>query len=151
MDMVASNDKQVAPMMNLVVTFRVGYQRCALPLGAVLQVVRLPALVPIPGAPAEICGLLDLHGMLLPTLNSHVLIGETPAATLDSHVLIIGAANVPRFAMLVDQVEQVQPFDHANFGPLKGGADFLMGALRDQIGTLLVLDPMILEAHSNIL
>src|SRR5262245_43733472 len=50
----------------LFVTFKIAYQYCALPLAETLEVVRLPALVELAGAPPTLCGLLNLRGRYIP-------------------------------------------------------------------------------------
>ena len=60
----------------LIVSFRLGSQQYSLPVAAVCEVVRLPALVTLVGAAPALCGLLNLRGLYLPVFDGRLLIGE---------------------------------------------------------------------------
>jgi purine-binding chemotaxis protein CheW len=131
----------------LVVTFKVGRQTYALPLDAVLQVVRLPALTVVPDAPPTLCGLLNLRGTFVPVLNGRVMLGEPPAADLTSQVLVLGVG-VPTHSLLVDEVDAVRRFPSASFAPFVDGSALVLGLLRDRDEAVVVLDPEALAARA---
>jgi purine-binding chemotaxis protein CheW len=87
----------------LVVTFQIAHQRYALPLDVALEVIRLPALVGLAGAPPRLCGLLNLRGRYLPVLDGRVLVGEPAECDLNSQIVIAGRGT-PELGLLVDQV-----------------------------------------------
>jgi purine-binding chemotaxis protein CheW len=61
------------------VVFKLGQQQFALPVAQVSSVVPRPALIPLPGAPADLIGLLRLHGELCPVIDIRARLG-LPAA-----------------------------------------------------------------------
>lgn len=131
----------------LVVTFRVGRQHYALPLTAVLQVVRLPALTVVPGAPPTLCGLLNLRGSFVPVLDGHVLLGEPGSISLESQLIVIGAANgAPRVSLLVDEVDTVRAFAPASFTALASTNALVSAMLYERDTSVMLLDPEALVA-----
>lgn len=131
----------------LVVTCRIAGQSYALPITAVLQVVRLPQLTYLVGTPPEICGFLNLRGALLPVVSGRILVGAAQEWNLDSHVVIIGdGSGRPALGLLVDTVDQVQRCAVDSFVPLNHGAAYISGALRSQVEQALLFDPQLLIA-----
>jgi len=128
-------------LSELVVTLRIGRQRYALPLESVSQVVRLPDLTDIAGAPPTLAGMLNLRGSFLPVLDGHALIGDRSAYTLDSSILVIVLGGAPILGLLVDEVEDVYPIPAAHIVDLTGGAAFIRGIMHDGEGTVILLDP----------
>lgn len=125
----------------LLVTFRIGAQRYGLPVDTVLEVVRLPALVTLAGAPPAICGMLNLRGRFIPVLSGHELVGETPAYTLSSQIVIAGEKG-PELGVLVDQVEDVYSLRAEQLVPLREGtiAPFLEGVIEADEGAVVQLN-----------
>ncbi|MFV9505088.1 MAG: chemotaxis protein CheW [Oscillochloridaceae bacterium umkhey_bin13] len=134
----------------LVVTFKVGRQSYALPLGVVLQVVRLPALTTVPGAPPGLCGMLNLRGNFIPVLDAHVILEEPPSVGLESQILVLsnGIGERPVCSLMVDAVEMVRQFPPGSFAPLTNGNDLVVGMLRERDEAVVVLDAEALAAHA---
>lgn len=129
------------------VTFDIAGQQYGLPLAAVLQVIRLPALLALAGAPPLVCGLLNLRGHYLPVLDGRLLIGEPPRADLSSQIVIVGRAagdsGQPRLGLLVDQVLDVGLMQAAQFTPLRRGAasETLAGVFNTGQSSVVIFDP----------
>jgi purine-binding chemotaxis protein CheW len=108
----------------LFVTFKIAFQLYALPLATALEVVRLPALVELAGAPPTLCGLLNLRGRYLPVLDARTLMGAPATYDLNSQIVIAGRG-VPELGLLVDEVrdvctvaaERVAPINRADVAP----------------------------------
>lgn len=90
-----------------VVTFLIGPQRYALPLGQVVEVVKIPALLQLAGAPPALRGLLNLHGQHLPVLDGRVLLGLAPSHDLAIEVIIAGHG-APLVGLVVDVTSAVE-------------------------------------------
>lgn len=133
----------------LVVTFRVGRQSYGLPLDAVLQVVRLPALTVVPGAPPQLAGLLNLRGSFVPVLDGRALLGEPPEVSLQSQVLVLGAAAAPTLSLLVDAVAAVRRFPPGSFTALASPNGLVAGMLHERGEPVVVLDPEALAAAAR--
>jgi purine-binding chemotaxis protein CheW len=92
--------------MTMLVTFQLAHQSYGLPLRTVIEIVQLPALVTLVGAPPTLCGLLNLRGQYLPVLDGRTLVGELPHYALSNQIVIAGH-NQPELGLLVDQVQEV--------------------------------------------
>jgi purine-binding chemotaxis protein CheW len=141
-------DESAIAAAPLVVAFRIGRQRYALPLDTVLQVVRLPDLISIAGAPPLMAGLLNLRGRFLPVLDGRALMGEAREHTLESCILVLAAASgEPALGLLVDEVDAVRRFPAGSFAPIERSADFVLGMLRDSEESAIVLDAVAMHGH----
>ncbi|RRR74401.1 MAG: hypothetical protein EI684_07195 [Candidatus Viridilinea halotolerans] len=127
----------------LVVTFKVGRQIYALPLSAVLQVVRLPALTVVPGAPLGMCGMLNLRGHFIPVLDARVILGETSAVSMESQVVILsaGISGHAEAGLLVDAVDTVRHYPPGSFAGMANGDVIVVGILCEGAESAVVLDP----------
>jgi purine-binding chemotaxis protein CheW len=120
------------------VTFVVGSQEYGLPVADVLEIVPMPALLTLAGAPASLVGLLNRRGAYLPVLDSRVLVGEPVQYDLNQYIVIAGraAGNLQQAAallgLLVDRVCDVHMFEAESLTPLSSGtaAPFLRGVAR---------------------
>lgn len=126
----------------LAVAFRVARKHYALPLDAVLQVVRLPSLTLLPDAPPGYCGLLNLRGRFIPVLDARTLLGEAPVATLESQLMIltIGRTGEPRCGLLVDAVDDVRHYAASSFAGLTTASPIVAGVLAAGDAPVIVLD-----------
>ena len=134
-----------APLV--IVSFQLGAQQYGLPIEAVREIVRLPALIALTGALPALCGLLNLRGFYLPVLDGRVLVGETPHYSLNSQIILIGHSR-PKLGLLVDQVERVTTFSRASRTPIQRGvaAPLLDSIIDDEQGAIILLDLAVLAA-----
>jgi purine-binding chemotaxis protein CheW len=117
--------------LSSIVGFQLGSQQYGLPVEAVCEVVRLPALVTLAGAAPELCGLLNLRGLYLPVFDGRVLIGETAEYELSQQIVIIGRAR-PELGLLVDRVDDVIELPGAARAQLQhSAASLLLDSLVD--------------------
>jgi purine-binding chemotaxis protein CheW len=137
----------------LSVTFRIGPQQYGLPVSAVIEIVRLPALLTLAGAPPTIIGLLNLRGYYLPILDGAILLGETPHYDINSQIIITGTIGQdgtinPQMGLRVDQVIDVRTLDPNQHTPLRDtiSADFLTSVITDNEDSILMMDTSALLA-----
>jgi purine-binding chemotaxis protein CheW len=132
---------------SLAVTFAIGPQVYGLPVTEVLEIVRLPSLLMLAGAPAYLCGLLNRRGRQLPVLDGRVLMDEPPHYHLNTQIVIAGHASggaqaVPLMGLLVDEVRDVRAFQTSRLTPLNTAtsAPFLRGVVDWDDRSALMLD-----------
>ena len=125
----------------LIVTFKIGHQQYGLPLAMVLEIVRLPALVTLAGAPPTLCGLLNLRGQYLPVLDGRALVGEPALYDLNSQIVIAGR-DKPELGLLVDQVRGVRAIAASRITPISRHdvAAFLTNVFDLEDGSVLLFD-----------
>lgn len=118
------------------VLFALGPQEYGLPVAEVLEIVRLPGLLTLAGAPAYLCGMLNRRGRQIPVFDGRALVGEPPHYHLNSQIVIAGHTNggaraVPLLGLLVDEVRDVRPFQAGSLTPLNTttAAAYLRGVL----------------------
>jgi chemotaxis signal transduction protein len=127
--------------LELVVTCSIGPQQYGLPIEAVREVVRLPALLTLADAPPFICGLLNLRGSYLPVLDGRVLMGETPTYTLSKQIILAGY-DAPQFGLLVDEVQEVLAVQNSHWTTIgqNFAASFLHGVIYQGNQSVILFD-----------
>jgi chemotaxis signal transduction protein len=110
------------------VTFVIGTQQYGLPVAHVFDVVPIPAMLILAGAPTYLIGVLNRRGRYLPVLDGRILLGEQAPYDLDRYVIIAGRASAnneehvtPLIGILVDQVCDVSIFEIESLTPLRAG------------------------------
>lgn len=127
----------------LVLPFRLAGQHFAVALDNVVRV--LPALLstPLPGAPATVCGLVNVQGKILPVVDLARRF-DWPAAPLALWQPFIWLQTSKRELLLpVDQVAAVCSCAAADFSPAPDPhvpSNLLHGVLRTAEGMLLIQD-----------
>lgn len=131
----------------VIVSFRLGPQEYGLPVKAVCEVVRLPALITLADPAPALCGLLNLRGYYLPVLDGRVLVGEAPRYDLSNQIIIVGHTR-PKLGLLVDQVHGVATFERASRAPIQRGvaAPLLDSVINSDQGPMILLDVAVLAA-----
>jgi purine-binding chemotaxis protein CheW len=149
----------------LTVTFRIGDQHYGLPVSEVIEIVRLPALLTLAGAPRPIIGLLNLRGHYVPVLDGAILMDEPPRYDASNQIVIAGHSAgqrerggeiVPFLGLRVDQVVDVQAFPSTRVTALDRSivAPFLRGVINTGedsvfLFNLASLHPMIRETMAE--
>lgn len=112
------------------VVFRYGEERCALPLGSLLEVVQ-PALrvhtLPNRRSPV-LLGLANLRGRLEPCVRLEPLLGLPPSTTTPPAMLVWGVSR-ERFVSPVDGVVGVHTFVSDEVQSYAGPADTLVSGI----------------------
>jgi chemotaxis signal transduction protein len=101
-----------------------GGEAYAVPVGYVTEVADLGDVTAVPGAPAEILGVRNLRGQLLPVIELARLFG-LPEAAAPRQLLVAEAGSV-RAAFAVDKVTDVGELPDTGEEP---GSAFLTGAI----------------------
>jgi purine-binding chemotaxis protein CheW len=128
-----------------VVVVRMGGSRYAVPLPAVAEVGRPPALTRVPGLPAFVAGVANWRGRVLAVLDLRGLLGAAPSPLDRRARLVVLASGGVRVGLLVEAVtgevdlapDAVEPA--AAHLPAEVGA-LLAGQVTDEQGPYGVLD-----------
>ncbi|NOJ83500.1 chemotaxis protein CheW [Myxococcus xanthus] len=88
-----------------VVRFKAAGQRYALESRFVLEVVRAPELVTLPGAPPALRGLTLMHGEVLPVVELAPLFGRAPSDAVGP-LLVVGVGRA-ELGVRTEEVEEV--------------------------------------------
>jgi len=103
-----ADDLDTQPESELLVVFRLGQERYAVPVSEVTEVVREPKLAPVPASPPSVAGVAQVRGEIRPVYNlQHQLgIAQAPAAGAGQMILIRTAGQ--QFGIRVDAVEEIR-------------------------------------------
>lgn len=125
------------------VLFTAAGQTWALPAAAVVQVLRMAAPAPAPGAPPHVRGVLNVRGRLVTVIDVPARLGAPPRPLRPSDRLLIVGRGERRVALAVDEVLDVRELDDAALerdGTVPR-SPLLAGALRLAEGVVLVHAP----------
>jgi purine-binding chemotaxis protein CheW len=86
-----------------------GHLHCA-GLGSVREVVPLKPMTPLPGAPAQVCGLINLRGTIVTVLDATMSEYGVPSSSHTASILLVELGT--RVAgVVVDQVHDIGLLD----------------------------------------
>jgi purine-binding chemotaxis protein CheW len=94
-------------MTNDLLVFNLGQQQFALPVGQVSTVVPRATLTPLPGAPADLIGLLRLRGALCPVIDIRARLGLPAAVPHIGECIVVMHTSAFRIGLLVEGIEGV--------------------------------------------
>jgi len=123
-------------------TFRVDDRSYGVDVARVREVVRSLDVTPVPLAPADVAGLINLRGEILTALDLRIRLGSAARADTRAMNLIMTSDHGP-VSLLVDEAGDVVEVDDATFEPPPAT---LRGAARDLIvGTYTVDERLLME------
>ena len=106
------------------------------------EVLRMVALVPVPGAPPWMLGIIDLRGRLVPVVDARVRLGATAAEIGLSTPILIVDSSIGLAGLVADAVTGVATLDGSAVGALadRRAAPFVRAVGRDGGRLLLLAD-----------
>lgn len=126
-----------------VLPFVLGGQRFALTLDSVLRVLPALAVMPLPGAPATVTGLVNLRGQLVPVVDLARRFGWASAPRRLWQPFVLVRSSRRQLLLPVESVEQVVSCPADDFAPAPDPTvptDWLKGVVRTATGMLLIQD-----------
>lgn len=97
---VPDTEREAVPML----FFRVGSLRCALPLEEIIEVLPFTACTPVPEAPPELMGAINVRGSIQAVLDLAVLLDQTIDKSTPGYLLLLKKSS----ALRADSVEEVR-------------------------------------------
>lgn len=130
-------------------SFRLDEQEYALDIANVVEVVRMVAITPVPGAAGSIAGMINLRGNVIPVINIRRRFGlpDRPY-DLNDH-LLIARTNGRVMGLIVDRVSEVLTMPASNLqpalevGPQRAAYISQVGRLGDRLLLILDLDALL--------
>ncbi|HSM92730.1 MAG TPA: chemotaxis protein CheW [Anaeromyxobacteraceae bacterium] len=101
-------------------TFRLGKEEFAVPIGRVREVLRAPAITEVPRAPAGVLGVVTVRGEIVPVVDAHARLGVAATGGSAGRILIVDADEGP-LGVLVDAVESVVRLPRGTIEPCPQG------------------------------
>jgi purine-binding chemotaxis protein CheW len=122
----------------LLLAFRAGGARFAVPLERVREAARPRRITPLPGAPRAWSGVALVRGEALGIVDVAAAVGLPPSPVRRTPLLVVlrGCDH----ALLVDAVDGVEPFPEGRVVPPPPGRGVLRGVVAEEGGFLSLLD-----------
>lgn len=124
--------------------FRLKHLRCALRESSVVEVVAATSVVPLPGAPPLVLGLVNVRGTLVPVLDIRPRLGLPPKPIEPADHFIPTRTADRLVALVVDHAEMLEPVAKeaiADASRLTTTQGLVSGLARLADGILLIHDP----------
>ena len=131
------------------VTFGLGDEVFAAPVGLVREILTYQAPSRIPNGPAYLLGLTDVRGRGVPTADLRIRLGMTPVEpTLNTHILVLDIPledRVLSLGLVADRVFEVAAFTIDQIEPspdlgVKWRSDYISGVVRRSDGFVVLID-----------
>lgn len=147
---LSPNAAPTTQMLQLV-TFGVGDCQLAVGIENVQEINRQLELTPVPGAPNEIRGVINLRGDVVTVLDLHFLLGLPQLSRSRTSRNLILNINGERVGVLVDHVSDIlaiSPDDISRRPPNLNHVDrkFMRGVHIREEGVVVILDPQALAS-----
>lgn len=105
-------------------TFRLGGDPYAVPIERVREIVRLPAITPMPRVPASVRGVISLRGEMVEVVDLRRRLGMPDApATRTSRVVVLHEDGRASSGLLVDAVDDVLRVPHDAISEIAASED----------------------------
>jgi purine-binding chemotaxis protein CheW len=124
-------------------TFALGEHRLAVVASAVVEVARVVAAQPLPGAPPIVEGVINVRGALVPVLDIRTRFACPPAAVDPDQHLIVARAGARQVALRVDRALDLVAVAESAIEPAEAvapGARYVGGLARLPDGVLVIHD-----------
>jgi purine-binding chemotaxis protein CheW len=114
------------------------------PLECVSEIMTPRPFTRLPGAGSEVCGLIGVHGRVVPAIDLGVVLGSRSAVAGADHRLLLLDLGAHRVAAAVEDVLAIEPAvlrPHADVLPGAVPAEALLGAATAEVGAFVAIDP----------
>jgi purine-binding chemotaxis protein CheW len=132
---------------DLLLAFRAGGERFAIPLERVREAARPRRITPLPGAPSSWSGVALVRGEALGVVDVAAAVGLPSSASRPSPLVIV--LRDCDHAILVDSIDGVEPYPAGRSSPPPPGRGALSGVVAEEGGFLSLLDVDRLGAGSE--
>ena len=131
------------------VTFGLGDETFAAPVGLVREILTYQAPSRIPNGPPYLLGLTDVRGRGVPTADLRIRLGMAPAEpTLNTRILVLDVpveGRILSLGLVADRVYEVTGFAAAEIEPspdigVKWRSDYISGVVRRAEGFVVLID-----------
>lgn len=125
------------------VSFTLGEETYALPVGAVHEILRVAQITRVPHAPPSVLGVCNRRGRVLPVVDLRIRLGLVESPTTPASRIMVAASDGRLLGLLVDSVRQVETVLRSRVqSPPESVAAVAAGAVQgvvDQEGRMVVL------------
>lgn len=141
LELSSMSDREQKTMRRLL-AFRLGDERCALPLACIDRVEEFSASVELPQGDSTLAGVVQIKGDVAPVLDMRDMLGVPKS---DQAAYIVVRVQDAIWALIVDKVDRVIEIAERDISPVRTGEnDYLaeVGRLNGELISLLSLEPL---------
>lgn len=125
--------------------FELSGQQYAVPLADVREIIRPEAPTPVPGAPADVLGIINLRGSIVTVLDGCIRLGLASSANGPCQRLVIFHDEQEAIGMRIDALHDVLDLDTRELMPAPPGRamrsnDPVLGVLHRDDGFIALLE-----------
>lgn len=125
--------------------FILGEESYAVDLLKVKEVITPPEMAPIPKAPAYVCGLMNLRGLVLTVIDLRKKLGITPGKETSQNAVIIFDLGDRLVGVVVDSIQKVLNLPVSGIKPVPNvegpSAAHFLGILQNDSKLTMWIDP----------
>ena len=139
--MSSLSDRELRSVRRLL-AFRLGHERCALPLSSIDRVEEFTPSVNLPQGDESLAGVVQIKGEVAPVLDLREMLG-VPKSPQAVYVVVRVGGTV--WALIVDKVDRVIEIAEKDIAPVRTSEnDYLteVGRLNGELISLLSLEPL---------
>ena len=127
------------------VTFKLGNEIYGVNVMQVLEFLRYTDIAPVPGAPSDVLGIINLRGNVVTVIDTRARFGIPPAEVTDNTRIMIIESEKHVIGILVDSVAEVADLNTADIDdtPNVGteeNAQFISGVCNRKDDLLILID-----------
>lgn len=129
--------------MTSLLVFMLDDWKCALPLPSVERSYRAVAVTPLPGAPAKVMGIVNVHGVVHPVIDLRHCFRLPPRTLSPADHLVIGHTTRRYVALVVDSITGVIECARQEIAiadTILPGMEYVSGIVRLKDGMILIHD-----------
>jgi purine-binding chemotaxis protein CheW len=123
-----------------VLTFRLANQQYALAVEQVLEVAAMVAVTIMPDAPAEVIGVANRHGEVLPIIDLRKTFRLPAAEMTVATLFIVAEVHEKRIGLVVDEVFQVKYIMGEALKPTHGAGKYVTHLVSDGESLFQLID-----------
>lgn len=101
-----------------VLMVKIAEERFALPVEQISEIVPFQVITPVPGAPSEVRGVINLRGEILTVAQTSALLELSPSGNHGKIVLLRRTGK--ELGLFVDKIEEMETVDLDRFNPSEG-------------------------------
>ena len=154
---IAAEPPPVAPPpVETWVTFDVAGETYALPVGSVLEILRVAGITRVPHAPAVVRGVTNMRGRVLPVIDLRVRLGIAATDAGPQSRILVASSRGRLLGLLVDAVRHVERIDRGSVQPppadvMTPQSDYITGVchIGERLIVLLDADLVLVIAGSE--
>src|ERR1700690_946044 len=90
-----------------IVGFRIGNETYGVRIGAVREIVRVPEITAVPGAPDSVEGVINLRGKIIPVMDLRKRFGHTEITSDKKNRILVVELNNKLLGLIVNAASEV--------------------------------------------